>query len=350
MRAAHRSRQACAKRNARASAALCSARVGEGSNKRKWIWLVVRIGVAVAALGWTFSRLDLGELVDSVTEIAPWAFALACAMSLGALVLGAFRWRVLLHAYGAVRHPSLFFLTRVYHVGLFYNTFLPANVAGDVLRGHVTRRAFDGMTGAYLVVAIERVFGLAGLLLLGAVVVMFSPVGETDLRLIGGVGVLAAIFAAVAPVIGRRLGSRLPGRLGKLAASLPRVERPALLAFVLLLSMGTQSVVALTGHILLHSLHPTLELSDSFVLVPLAMISLYLPTVAGLGVREAAFVFFFGKVGVSAEDATAASLAFFAVQLLVALTGGIAHLVAPLRVPTGETELPAVAAEKVAPE
>jgi uncharacterized membrane protein YbhN (UPF0104 family) len=310
--------------------------VSDGSNKRKWLWLVLRVVVALAALGWTFSKLDFGKLVDSVAEIAPWAFVLAVSMALGALVLGAFRWRVLLHAYGAARPPSLFFLTRVYHVGLFYNTFLPANVAGDVLRGHVTRSAFDGMTGAYLVVAIERVFGLAGLLLLGAVVLMFRPVGETDLRLIGIFGVLAALFAALAPVVGRRLGSRLPGRLGKLAASLPRVERPLLLVLVLLLSMGTQSVVALTGHTLLVSLHPTLALSDSFVLVPLAMISLYLPTVAGLGVREAAFVFFFGKVGVSAEDATAASLAFFAVQLLVAATGGIAHLVAPLKVSSDE--------------
>jgi hypothetical protein len=54
--------------------------------------------------------------------------------------------------------------------------------------------------------------------------------------------------------------------------------------------------------------------------------------VAGLGVREAAFVFVFSKVNVSRADATGASLAFFAVCAIVAGLGGLVHLARPLRV------------------
>ena len=37
-----------------------------------------------------------------------------------------------------------------------------------------------------------------------------------------------------------------------------------------------------------------------------------------------------GTVGVAEADATAASLAFFAAQLVVALTGGVIHVLFPL--------------------
>jgi hypothetical protein len=56
-------------------------------------------------------------------------------------------------------------------------------------------------------------------------------------------------------------------------------------------------------------------------------------SVAGLGVREAAFVVLFAHVGVSAANATAASLASMATQMTVALLGGIAHALVPLSLP-----------------
>ena len=106
-----------------------------------------------------------------------------------------------------------------------------------------------------------------------------------------------------------------------------------MLALALALSVVTHTFVALTGHALVHAVAPGVPVVESLVLVPLAMIATYVPfSVAGLGVREAAFVFLFGKVGVSGADATAASLALMAVTMIVAGLGGVAHLIRPLRV------------------
>jgi hypothetical protein len=67
------------------------------------------------------------------------------------------------------------------------------------------------------------------------------------------------------------------------------------------------------------------------VLIPLATVATYFPVaVAGLGVREVAFVFLFGKVGVAAPDATAASLAMLATYSLLAGAGFVVHLLWPL--------------------
>ncbi len=309
------------------------AATSKGTN---WRSIALRVGVASGALLWTFSKLDPGQLLDATLRIDPRAVGAAVAFGFLGLVVGALRWSVLLRAYGATSVPSVWFLTRVYFVGIFYNTFLPANVGGDILRGYVTRRSFDGAAGAYLIVLVERVFGLAGLFLLGATAVLLRPLElAVDSRLIGLAGLVLSFGAFLGPTLGRRLGPWVPGPPGRLLTSLPMVQRPTLLVPVLLLSMTTQLMVAVSGHVLLRSLSADVELLESLVLVPLAMISLYLPTIAGLGVREAAFVVLFGEVGVSAADATVASLGLFTSQLVVALVGGAWHLAAPLRVEGG---------------
>src|SRR4029079_8865811 len=114
-------------------------------------------------------------------------------------------------------------------------------------------------------------------------------------------------------IAGRRIGAFLPGRFGHWAASLPVPARPSLLGATLLLAMLSHALVAVTGYLLVTALAPQVTLSESFVLIPLVTVATYFPfAVAGLGVRELAFTFLFGKVGVAAPDATAASLGWLA--------------------------------------
>ncbi|HTU03857.1 MAG TPA: lysylphosphatidylglycerol synthase domain-containing protein, partial [Candidatus Sulfotelmatobacter sp.] len=70
--------------------------------------------------------------------------------------------------------------------------------------------------------------------------------------------------------------------------------------------------------------------------VPLGRFFLYVPlitalamvpvSVAGLGVREGAVVFFFAKAGVDATTALSMSLLWFAVTVCVSSLGGLAFL------------------------
>ena len=295
------------------------------------VFAVKLLGTA-AALAFTFSRLSPADLAGAVLRLRPGAVALAAALTLANLALAAVRWRLLLAAYGAQAPPPLAFLARAQLVGHFYNTFVPGHVTGDVVRAHATRAAFDGPLASYMVVAQERFFGLAGLFTLGAIGLLLRPLpGVMRADLLAALALATAAAIALVPIAGRSLGGRLPGRLGRFAAGLPAAARPGLLGGVLALAVVTHALVALTGHVLLGAIAPRVALHESMVLVPLAMIATYVPfSVAGLGVREAAFVFLFGRVGVPAADATAASLALLSVYALVGLLGGAVHLVRPL--------------------
>jgi uncharacterized membrane protein YbhN (UPF0104 family) len=295
----------------------------------RWKWWVVRLGATAAALAlwWWIARASAGELLRALTSIAPQAVLVALLFSFLGIGVGALRWQVLMRAYGGVAIPRLGALARIYLEATFFNTLLPANVGGDVLRAHVTRKVFPGAAGAYLIVAIERVFGLAGLCLLASSMLLLRPIpGLRAGPWLAAVGVLVALGAAASPVLVRRMGGRLSGRLGELARSAPEVRRSSLLLAVLALSVGTQVLAALTGHSLVASLHPEVTVAESLVRVPVALAATYFPTIAGLGAREAAFVVLLAGVGVSQADATAASLAFLGVQLVVALTGGLIHV------------------------
>ncbi len=167
----------------------------------------------------------------------------------------------------------------------------------------------------------------AALILLAGVLVTWVPIEGLDVPpWLGPLGLLAATGAALAPTIARRLSPWLPGPLGRLTANFPRLERPALMVVVMLLSVTTQSVVALTGHFCIQSVAPEVTVIQSLVLVPIALVSMYVPTIAGIGAREAAFVFFFGLLSVDEAAATAAGLGVGVIQLVSALFGGLVML------------------------
>ena len=164
-----------------------------------------------------------------------------------------------------------------------------------------------------------------GLLLVVAATSTLFPLpmasaGTITLASAGGVVVGAVCIAVLAS--GARLAPMLPGPLARIAARLPRIERPGPFTWGVLLSLATQTIGALTGHVVVVSLAPQVTLANSFVAIPLAMATAFLPfLVGGTGAREMAFVALYASVGMPEADALAASLLVYSTQLAVGLLG-----------------------------
>ncbi len=302
---------------------------------KKHLGVIVRVLGTLAALAWIASRIDLGAARAALGRIPPATFAIAIALVAGNAVLGALRWQVVLRAYGATRIPGFLTVVRLYFIAFFYNTYLPGAVAGDVGRAVVTRDAFEGgegTTGALAVVLVERALGLFGLFSLLA----------TGLIAMRGTGQPAALwwwtvlgclgsFALVALIpLARKLGPRLPARLGRvarIASKLPALHHGRAFVVAIALSVGTQAMVAIAGWVLLAALAP-ISLAASLLVVPLAAATAFLPiTVGGAGAREAVYVALCGRLfGMAEADALAASLGLWLAHLIVGLVGGMAQL------------------------
>ena len=299
--------------------------MSEGRTSKSWL---LRLAFTAAALGlwWWLARISPAEAVEAVLQIAPGSLAAGAAFGLAGVWIGGLRWRLLLEAFGAARAPATNELARLHLIALFYNTFLPANVMGDVLRAHLTREAFEKKASAYFIVLLERVFGLAGLLLLAGSLMLVAPIGELGaLRWVAPIGLLGAAAASASPFLIHAIGAKLPARLAVLTQAAPPLVAPHRLLGVLALSVLSQGAAAMIGFFVVASFAPV-AWHASLIVFPVALVATYAPTIAGIGTREAAFVVVLGAIGVSEGAATATALAYLGVQLGLALLGGLLHL------------------------
>lgn len=292
----------------------------------RWGWLALRIAITLGAFLYLSQLVPFSQLAAAARDIPLPVVVLAVTLTILNTGVATIRWKYLFHAYGAQTVPPTLGLWRLYLVGVFYSTFLPGGVGGDVVRGIASRQAFgtNNLAGPLAVVLVDRVLGLSGLLLLTATAFSLAPIpGVRGVFLWSALGLSAAAGSIAVVALGRRLTRHLPSPVQRLTRDLPAIARPRYLSLALLLSLATQSLVALTGHVLLASIS-AITPSQSIVIVPIANAAMYVPlTVAGAGAREAAFVSLSTSVGVPEASALAASLAMLLCQLVTAGLGGL---------------------------
>jgi uncharacterized membrane protein YbhN (UPF0104 family) len=319
-----------------------AARRRSGEKRRRYLkW--GRIGVTVAAVGYLASRVDPRDVVAAFERLS-WSAALfAVIVVLFGLLCGMVRWRLLLRAYGAIDLPSWKRVAHLYFVGHFYNTYAPGGVGGDVIRGVAGRKAFGDLnwasaTSGVAVVFIERIVGVSALLVLAAGAYLIRPIaGMENVGLWAGLGITGAAAVLIGIAIAPRLAPHLPEKLGKPLRALPRLYSIWPFLVAVLLSLVIHCVNIAAGHAIVHSLEPTVTLAQSAVIMPLIGAAAFFPlTVGGAGVREAAFAALYSTVGVPEASAYAASLSFWATQLITAAVGGMINLIVPLSGPEGD--------------
>jgi glycosyltransferase 2 family protein len=247
----------------------------------------------------------------------------------------AWRWQRLLEARGV--HEPLRWLIRAYFVSYAVGQVLPTSVGGDASRIYETARRNPGfatpITGSVL---LERALG-------GAVTLVLTGIGF--LLAIGRYSIGPYLWIEAVFVVGtvgagvvffsRRVRSRL-GFVVALSRRL-RIEKfvravyegihgyrehvgTLLLVSAVTFVMQFSRVVAIYASARAVDIH--LSLLPYIVLGPLLFLVMLVPfTVNGLGVREAFFVSFLGKLGIAADPAFACGFLFFVMTVLLALPG-----------------------------
>ena len=295
---------------------------------KRWSWLL-RWGGTAAGIGYIAHVIDFHEARVAFARISAGALLLAVGLVGLNVVAGAARWRVLLAAYGAESRPSLGRAIQLYFISFFYNNYLPGAVAGDVVRGVVTREVFGerGATAGLAVVLVERALGLFGVFLLLAIGLGVASADLDTSRLWwwSALGIAGSLALVLALPFSRRLAPMLPAPLRRIAARVPALSSAPAFAIAALYSVATQLFVALAGWVLLHAIDPAVGLGASLLIVPLASATTFLQiTVGGAGAREAVYV----ALGASLfhmprADALAASLALWLAHLLNGAVGGL---------------------------
>lgn len=159
---------AAASRNATASRPPGTAgNAGPSPTRRVLGWVLRLGGIALAALllYLTISRTD-ADLSGVLRSASPWPLLIALALLGATHFLGAYRWIALLRVQGV--HIGYGLSLKLTIVGHFFCSVVPGAASGDLLKmGYVLKYSQGRGTEAVLSIIIDRILGLAGLIVIG---------------------------------------------------------------------------------------------------------------------------------------------------------------------------------------
>ena len=287
----------------------------------------------MAVLYTRFPDMAWDEVVPTWSlTTAEWLLG-AVVLTAVALVLSAMRWQQVLRAMDMP--TGLRTLIPLAFAGQFVSNVLPTTIGGDVLRVSRLSKQNGEAEDTFASVVLER---LSGWLVL-PLITFFGLLINPELREQGDATLFAVLISALTLVglIGiiviadhPRLGGRFASRegwtrfVGAVHSGVARMRsHPGATVGIVLAGLLYQLVLCVAALMVAAALgFGWLGMTPLLAFFPAVLIAQVLPIgIAGLGVREGAFVLFLTPLGVTAEQAIALGLVLYAVNLVVSLAG-----------------------------
>lgn len=300
---------------------------------------LLKVGVTLVGLALVLREMRPADIGAALLQ-ADWRWLLLSFLLMsGSLFLRAYRWLLLLRGSGA--RVGFWRLTELYFVGNFFNAFLPSGFGGDVVRVLEATKdvPLDVATGT---VFLDRMAGLIMLFVMALVMWPFTAVNPgTEIMAFTAVAAILSLVA-IALLLEHNLivryGRWLPGPLspqgnGLVAKVLQAVQACGWRAVLGALAVSVLFNLMLVAWSAAAGAALGLEVAFSYYLavVPIWSVALLVPSIGGLGVREALTPMLFAGAGVAQETAVALSILLFMLTRLSSLSGAPVYLYGLLR-------------------
>jgi len=260
--------------------------------------------LSLAIMGVIFSRINLGEFVQYFTQIDPWLAAVAVLFFVPQVVLSAYRWQVMVKD---KTRMSLWESVKLILSANALNILLPSRV-GDLSKAYFVGRAGKiKMKRSMNVVFFEKYIDLASLGIVVLTGILWSRDWDESAFLgFGFSGATIGLFPVLYfinlhrwtsfPLFEKnRVLNKVKDFLVDSQEYLNELKRDfKLLGFVLGLSVFLWFVHIVQFYLIFLALHSQVSVFNVFRLVPLAILVGLIPvTVAGVGTRDSAMIYFF---------------------------------------------------------
>jgi len=302
--------------------------------RRRRLSALLRFAVGIGLLAFIISRTGTARLRFVLHATSPAVVVAAAGLMALGVVVSAFRWSVFLRTLGYQRSTG--YLTRLYSAGFFFNTFLPTGIGGDVFKALRVRNAGDPVGRGVASVLLDRLSGMVGLAVMGVVGASVRLAsGHHERTSVAGLVLSAAVLLGMgawlaAPGVVDRLAHRGgSGRIGLIVRSLDVAARHRPTA-ALGIAWGIvfQTCVVALNAVLLRGLHHAVPVDALVSVVVIVTFASLVPlTINGLGLREGAYVWSLGQLGVGRQVALALGLIVLGLLLAAAAVGGVVYAI-----------------------
>ncbi len=314
--------------------------------KKKLLVLLLRVVISAGLIGYFLHTLakthgGLAEALDqlgsafsgaSVSWLVP-----ACLLHIVGFSLASLRWKILLKAQGVnTAYQKLF---SYYIMAAFFNTILPSTIGGDTIRAIESKKLTGNTTTSVMVVIVERLTGLAALVLISAAA-LFIKIFESTAQLQGVWIFLVVVVAGLSLLVGLAHPRVAPLFLDLLKKVLPAkihswleqacaavniyYKQPGALLGAIGISIIFELNMVVYYFLIARAFHQSVEPVDFMLKVPIMIFLLMIvPAINGLGVRTASFK---GLMKIPAANAMALEFIDLAFRIGYGLLGGLLFL------------------------
>jgi len=297
---------------------------------------VLRIGISAALLWWLFTKIDMKQTAQVIRSAELKYIFIAFAFFLSTYVLTYNRWQLFIKALKlTVPYREI---VRYFFIGLFGNLFLPSAIGGDAIKIYGLCKYTHQKAKVVASILLDRLSGYAGLVIVVMLACAFGFKHLNDpgvvipilLIIPGTVVITFVLFNETAYEFCCRIFDRIPKFKNALMQmhydiSLLKDNKGHGYAGIAL-SCCSHVCLAVLSYFVAKGLHQDVQLIYFLLFFPLISVASLLPSLGGLGVREAAAVYLFGKIGIDSGIAASITLMSYVFMVIVGLIGGAVYV------------------------
>ena len=307
--------------------------------KKRKIWLaLLRFSVSFGLMGIIlyFFRAQLPTVFQYLKEVQPFYFIAAVLVFFTGMLAVAYRLRFVIQVHGTKLSVSAAYYVNL--IALFFNNVLPSSLGGEMVKAYYLYKNSKGSVTVFSAVVVDRLFGLMTMLLISISSIFFLDIAQGSHKIMGSIIMLTAATITLAVFIFNK----------KIVDGLCQLHIPFLPAIFLekirevyramyeyrghkgifgnciALTVLGQTSFILVNFLLATSLSIDIPLGFFFFFVPILLIMGVAPSVNGIGVREATFLFYLTEF-TTPEKALALSLLTTFFMIFVGIIGGIIY-------------------------
>ena len=308
--------------------------------------LLISIGVCLFLFWWMRDKIANTFTALKMTNLR--LFFIAFAVNLLGLMICSARFKIVLFAQKI--YFSLIEAIRLTFIGVFFNNFLPTSVGGDVVKGYYASQKTGRTLESFSAVVADRFVGLVTFVLIAFIsFLLLGKYIDNQIRSVVLI-VLSAVILVIVALLSKPLLKKIDfllnkvpffrrkSRLQRLTIILQNYKKNRRALYnAIVFSLIGQATYIITTYLLAQSLSLSIPLKMFFLFLPIISTVSMLPSLNGLGIREGAYVYFFGSL-TRPENALALSFLWIAVLMGSSIIGAIIYIIKePLRKRVAQT-------------
>ncbi len=291
----------------------------------------------MALLWWLFSKkIDLPSTIEVLKNADLPFIGLAFAIFVFTNIVILIRWIIFIRALEL--DIPLGEIIRYCLIGLFGNLFLPSAIGGDAIKIYGLCKSTPHKAKVVASILLDRLCGYIGLVVvvIGAFIVGHKHITDPTITyaillvIPGTFVVMTVLFNEAVYEFCCRLFNGIPkikNALMQMHYDIALLKGNKKSGFAgLALSCVSHVLLAVLSFYIAKGLGQSVSLIYFLLFFPLISMAAALPSLGGLGVREAAAVYFFGKIGIDSGIAASITLMTYIYMVIIGLIGGAVYV------------------------